>query len=276
MELYNQVSQTSARILTQRYSTSFGLAAKLLAKPIRPHIYNIYGLVRLADEIVDTYGKADAIQLLDALESEVYLAMKRRYSTNIIVHAFALTAVEFGISKKLIKPFFASMRMDAPGSEYKTNNYEAYIHGSAEVVGLMCLRVFCNKDNAQYAQLEAGATALGSAFQKANFLRDLAEDQLELGRYYFPIGTFEAFNEKIKRRIIADIKQDFAVARPAIRNLPASARVAVQAATGLYEELLQRLESTPAVDIRRRRVRVPNGKKLLIIAKAYTKGSRRG
>lgn len=272
MDLYNEVSQASAQYLTRRYSTSFGLATKLLEKSIRPHIYNIYGLVRLADEVVDVYGAKDAAQLLDTLESEVYDAIRRGYSSNMIVHAFAMTARQYQIAEPLIAPFFASMRMDAPGSIYAPEKYAAYIHGSAEVVGLMCLRVFCGGDNKQYERLQPGAAALGSAFQKVNFLRDLAEDNNALGRYYFPKGSFATFDEAIKREIITDIEHDFATARPAIQALPSGVRLAVACAANIYMELLHQLTATSAAAIRQHRVRVSNGKKLLIIAKTLAMG----
>lgn len=274
MELYDSVAEATSRRLTHAYSTSFGVATRMMQPSLRQDVYNIYGLVRLADEVVDSYGGADALTQLDILEGEVYAAIKRRYSTNLIVHAFAITANKYKITKTLIAPFFASMRIDAPGSTYNPKDYKAYIHGSAEVVGLMCLLVFCDGDSKQYNTLKDGAIALGAAFQKANFLRDLAEDHATLGRFYFPEGSFEAFDEAAKRVILADIEHDFAVAAPAIQRLPKSARTAVAAATNLYKELVQRLSDTPAAVIRQQRIRIPNQTKLLIIAKTIAKRGR--
>lgn len=262
---YDSLAFASSRQITNAYSTSFGSATKLFPIAMRPHIYNIYGLVRIADEVVDTYKKPAAEQILEELEQEVYAAIKRQYSTNMVVHAFALTAKQYGISKELIAPFFASMRTDAPGNVYRTADYESYIHGSAEVVGLMCLRVFCEGDSQEYDHLAAGAKALGSAFQKVNFLRDLAEDYKTLGRYYFPVGSFAAFDEDTKRSIISDIEHDFAVALPAIQKLPDGARPAVTLAYRYYKVLLQKLSETPAAEIKQRRIRVNTATKLRLL-----------
>jgi phytoene synthase len=266
--LYDSTAQVSSQELTQRYSTSFSLATRSFAKPIRRHIYNIYGLVRIADEIVDTYAGSDAVALLDALETEIYAAMSRRYSPNMVVHAFALTANQFSIGKELIAPFFASMRWDAPGAQYDPGDYQAYIHGSAEVIGLMCLRVFCDGNDIQYDKLKTGAIALGAAFQKINFLRDLADDHERLGRYYFPVDSFETFDDDTKQVLIADIRHDISIARPTIQMLPASVRPAVVAATSLYLALLDMLDTAPAAAIKTRRLRVSNGQKMWLFTRA--------
>jgi len=276
MDLYDRMAQQSSRRLTNGYSTSFRLAARLLAPNIRQAIYDIYGLVRLADEVVDTYGGADAAKLLDALETDVYAAIKRGYSTNMIVHAFAKTARTYHIDSTLLEPFFGSMQMDAPGAVYTPADYHAYIHGSAEVVGLMCLRVFCRGDAVQYRQLQAGAAALGAAFQKTNFLRDLADDHHTLGRFYFPDGSFEQFDDAAKSAVTTDIQHDFAQAEQAMRALPRSARLAVTTAARLYQALLGKLAATPATVIRQRRVRIPNARKVLIALTATLGGLVRG
>lgn len=274
MEQYDQVAAKTSRLVTNSYSTSFGLATRLFPVTIRPEIYNIYGLVRLADEIVDTYLGADAREQLDDLEHEVYRSLERHYSTNLIVHAFQLTANRYQIDKSLIAPFFYSMRLDTKSQKYTPELYARYIDGSAEVVGLMCLKVFVSTP-AEYAHLEPGARALGAAFQKVNFLRDLAADQADLSRCYFPGVTFESFNEENKADIIADIRHDFIIAKQAIAQLPQSARPAVSAAYEYYFRLLQRLETNSAESIKTRRVRVNNGVKLALLGKTLAKAKLR-
>jgi phytoene/squalene synthetase len=182
MDLYLSTSRAGSRLFTNAYSSSFGLARRLFSKSIRQHIYDIYGLTRIADEIVDTYHGPHAEAMLNELEAETYRAMERGYSANPIVHAFQATARQFGITQALLKPFFASMRTDLTKKSFTASQYQAYIYGSAEVVGLMCLRVFCNGDDARYDSLKDGASKLGAAYQKVNFLRDIAEDYKELGR----------------------------------------------------------------------------------------------
>lgn len=270
MDQYNQVAAQTARLVTNSYSTSFGLATRLFPLTIRGDIYNVYGLVRLADEIVDTYLGDDARAQLDDLEKEVYRALERHYSTNLIVHAFQLTANRFAIDKSLIAPFFYSMRLDTAPQKYNQALYDRYIDGSAEVVGLMCLKVFVDSP-AEYKHLEPGARALGAAFQKVNFLRDLAADQTELKRCYFPGLTFETFSEVDKAKIIDDIKNDFAVASQAIPQLPKTARPAVSAAYSYYSRLLQRLEVTPVATLKQKRVRINNGIKLVLLGQTMIK-----
>lgn len=270
MEQYDQVAAQTARLVTNSYSSSFGLATRLFPLTIRGDIYNIYGLVRLADEIVDTYLGDDARVQLDDLEKEVYRALEYRYSTNLIVHAFQMTANRYAIDKALIAPFFYSMRLDTAPRKYDQALYARYIDGSAEVVGLMCLKVFVASP-AEYVHLEPGARALGAAFQKVNFLRDLAADQTELKRCYFPGTTFKTFNEADKAEIIADIKNDFLIAQQAIPQLPKSARPAVSAAYGYYSRLLQRLEATPVATLKQKRVRINNGVKLVLLGQVMVK-----
>ncbi len=265
-DLYTVTAFETSKRLTENYSTSFSSASKLFSAPLRPHIYNIYGLVRIADEIVDTYKQKPSNALLNDLEKEVYEAIERGYSTNLIVHAFAVTAAAYGIGPELIKPFFDSMRIDAPGSTYKTKDYQRYIHGSAEVVGLMCLRVFCQGDKKEYAKLKKGAQALGSAFQKVNFLRDIRADHLELGRYYFPIGSYDDFDDDVKNSIITDITEDFLIAKEAIDQLPPSAKAAVKVAYHYYLELLDMLRRASAAQIKQSRLSVPSSRKIKILA----------
>lgn len=265
MTLYETVACQAARQLTESYSTSFSLASRLFGKPVRQHIYNIYGMVRLADEIVDSYRGHDAGKLLDDLEAETYAALERGYSTNLIVQAFVLTGRQYALGRDLIAPFFASMRSDIAPQSFDRQAYEKYIYGSAEVVGLMCLRVFTDGDQAAYAKLTPGAQALGAAFQKVNFLRDLADDSDALGRRYFPELLQSTLNESSKQAIIEDIEKDFAAARPSVGQLPITARPAVEASFRYYQELLGLLRATPAEIIRQRRVRVSDARKLWLL-----------
>lgn len=267
MDEYDQAAQLASKVVTQTYSTSFSSAIRLFSKPLRPHIYNIYGLVRITDEIVDTYQQTDAGQLLDDLEDEVYAALKRGFSTNVTVQAFCLTANSFSIDKSLIKPFFASMRMDLHKKTFTAAQYKTYIHGSAEVIGLMCLKVFVDGDQAQYTSLKNGAAALGSAFQKVNFLRDLADDHVTRGRYYFPIGSFETFDDKTKTKIINDIRADFKRAEPAVAKLPSEARPATRLAYTYYSRLLHKLEQAPASTITQKRVRLNRATKVWLVTR---------
>ena len=268
MELYDSVAYEASKRLTLSYSTSFGISSRLLGKSIRPHIYAIYGLVRIADEIVDTYKGIDARQLLDDLESETVAAIQRGYSTNPIVHAFALTAAKYAIEQSLITPFFASMRMDLIPRLYDPKEYEQYIHGSAEVVGLMCLKVFCDNDSKKYNDLQSGAAALGSAYQKVNFLRDMAADYTQLGRLYFPNVTYETFDEAAKQSIVNDIKNDFTKARVAIKSLPSSSRKATMTSLVYYNDLLQKLERTPVATLKSTRIRLPSRRKAALLLRS--------
>jgi 15-cis-phytoene synthase len=272
MDLYDKVAYENSRHLTLRYSTSFGISSRFFTKAMQPHIYAIYALVRIADEIVDTYGGKNAPKLLDDLESQTYETLRTGYSTDLVVHAFAKTANQFGIDQVLIKPFFDSMRMDLTPQTYRASNYQAYIHGSAEVVGLMCLRVFLSGDNKRFDELSKGASALGSAYQKVNFLRDLAADYKELGRLYFPDVTYDSFDEQAKQQIIADIKKDFGLALPALRQLPASSRKATLMSYVYYSELLKKLEQTPASTIKHTRIRVSSGRKLTLMLRTAAAG----
>ncbi len=270
MDLYNTASAATAKLFTEKYSTSFQLASRLFDKTIRPDIYNVYGLVRIADEIVDTYHGKDAKILLDDLETEVYAAIGRGYSVNPIVHAFQITANSSGITQELIKPFFASMRTDLGAVRLNQKQYHDYIYGSAEVVGLMCLKVFVNGDSKRYEQLKPGAQRLGSAYQKVNFLRDFAHDSQVLNRSYFPAVDYKTFNDAAKAKIIKDIEADFAAAEPYVKKLPQNARAAVATSYRYYSELLKALQSASANDIKTNRIRLPNAKKLAIFVQTGT------
>ena len=266
MEQYSNVSYELSALLTKRYSTSFGTSVTLLEKPLRRHIAAIYGLVRVADEIVDSYRGKDKLSQLDALESEVFTAIKKGYSTNPIVHSFAVTAEAYTIDKTLITPFFASMRTDITAKTFTQKEYNDYIHGSAEVIGLMCLKVFLEGDEKKYKKLTPGATALGSAYQKVNFLRDIKADHDELGRCYFPGVTFKSFSEADKRAIIVDIAKDLEFADKAIKQLPLSVRKAVRLSYRYYLELLEKLALTDASVLKENRLRVNNARKLWLYA----------
>lgn len=273
MELYTDTSYKLAKKLTLSYSTSFGKSSKLFDKHIRNHIYAIYGLSRIADEIVDTYKGKDAARLLKELEAQTFQAIKTGYSPNPLVHAFATTAKRYHIGRDLIRPFFKSMHMDLKPKEYNQRLYQIYIFGSAEVIGLMCLKVFCD-DKHLYKKLEPQAKALGSAYQKVNFLRDMKADYEERGRVYFPGIHFDKFNDRQKAIIIKDIKKDFAKAKPAIAELPKSARTAVAMSYAFYSELLRKLEKTPAEKIKADRVRVDSHKKAALFMTTRLKGGR--
>ncbi len=261
--LYDQVAEQTASIVIRRYSTSFGLASRLLEPQVRQHVENIYALVRVADEIVDGTALAtlDAGRALNELETSAHLAMDLGYSANLVVHAFALTSREVGFSTELTEPFFESMRMDLTQSVHDQTSFDRYVYGSAEVVGLMCLRAFVQHETLtpeQDARLVHGARALGAAFQKVNFLRDLAADYETLGRSYFPDVDVATFSEADKTRLLDDIDDDLSVSGEVIPELPKGSRRAVALAQGLFAELSRRLRATPASELVRSRVRVPN------------------
>jgi phytoene synthase len=263
--LYDRVAEETASIVIHRYSTSFGLASRLLGDGVRQHVENIYALVRVADEIVDgpaTEAGLDTVRagrVLNELEAETERAMREGFSANLVVHAFALTARDVGFGAELTAPFFESMRMDLTETEHDQASFDKYVYGSAEVVGLMCLRAFLHGGpEVDRARFEAGARALGAAFQKVNFLRDLAADFESLGRSYFPDVAVESFDEVTKLRLLDDIDADLAVSAAVIPDLPRSSRRAVALAQYLFAELSTRLRATPATELVRARVRVPN------------------
>jgi len=267
LSLYDGVAEETAAIVIRRYSTSFGLASRLLAPRVRQHVENIYALVRIADEIVDGgvidagLDTAAAGRYLDELEADTDQALQNGYSANLIVHAFARTAREVGFGTDLTAPFFHSMRMDLTDTEHDAESFDTYVYGSAEVVGLMCLQAFLQDAPMQEAQNERmvrGARALGAAFQKVNFLRDLAADFDTLGRSYFPGIRVDSFTEEEKHRLLDDIDHDLSVSAAVIPQLPAGSRKAVALAQGLFYELSRRLRATPATGLIRARVRVPD------------------
>ena len=269
MDLYTKNAYQLAELLTKNYSTSFSLSSRLFKRTIRPHIYAIYGMVRIADEIVDTYAGEGSEEKLHAFEREVIheLEIDTPFSTNPIVHAFAHTAKQFDITKELVEPFFASMRMDLTKNSFTKDEYDAYIYGSAEVIGLMCLRIFVSGNDQDCGQFKSGAQKLGSAYQKVNFLRDIAADFSERGRYYFPVGTFDLFDDTIKQQIISDIEADFAEASKSVERLPRSAKKAVRMSVTYYKRLLSILNKTSSSELKKRRFRVPTAQKAGLLAK---------
>ena len=260
--LYDRVAEETASIVIHRYSTSFGLASRLLGAGVRQHVENIYALVRVADEIVDGGASIDTLQAaraLNELEVETGEAMRIGFSSNLVVHAFALTARDIDFGEELTAPFFESMRMDLSQKQHDQASFDTYVYGSAEVVGLMCLRAFLHAEPVtDLPRFETGARALGAAFQKVNFLRDLAADFETLGRSYFPDVAVDSFDEATKLRLLDDIDADLAVSAAVVPDLPRSSRRAVALAQSLFAELSTRLRATPASELVRARVRVPN------------------
>jgi len=272
---YNAAAQASSAVIISEYSTSFGLAARLLEPRMRGQVRTIYALVRIADELVDGAAAGAGLdvdaqrELLDGLETETLRAIDCGFSTNLVVHAFAVTARETGIDVSLIAPFFASMRRDLDTVPFSDDTFATYIYGSAEVIGLMCLRSFLQKaspNEADMAALETGARHLGAAFQKINFLRDLADDYEALGRSYFPGIDPTTMTEVGKTRILDDIDADLAAASLALPLLPSGCRSAVRAAHDLFARLARKLRITPCTELCTTRVRVPDGEKLLLAA----------
>lgn len=269
LELYHEVCQKLSKKLTNKYSTSFSLGIRLIDKDYRWAVYSIYGLVRVADEIVDTFHDQDKETLLLYFKRATYAAIDNKLSVNPILHSFQKAARQFGIGKDLIEPFFESMAMDLDLKSYNETRYEHYIYGSAEVVGLMCLKVFCNGNEEEYIKLTQGARSLGSAFQKVNFLRDIKSDFEDRGRTYFPEINFHHFGEIEKQLIIDDIRKDFLEAYKGICQLPLNCRFGVYTAYRYYVKLLDRIEKWSVFKIKTARVRVPDSEKLSLLLLSY-------
>jgi len=270
-ELFNYISYKNSEILTKNYSTSFSLGILFIEKSIRKHIYAIYGLVRLADEIVDTFTDINQKEWLDKLKEDTYKAIQNGFSTNMILNSFQLTARKYNINKELIEPFFESMYMDLQKIEYNEKNYNKYIYGSAEVVGLMCLKIFVNGDDILYQNLKSYAQALGSAFQKVNFLRDIKNDVEILNRSYFPNIDLQNLTEEDKIKIVNEIESDFDKALPGIRMLPDNSRIGVTIAYEYYKTLLNKIKKSPSKNILKMRIRINNFLKILILLKVLIK-----
>jgi len=279
LALYNRAAHRASKEVIYSYSTSFGMATRVLNKGLRHHVENIYALVRVADEIVDgcaaqASAESDGFdpgELLTEFENETYLALVRGFSTNLVIHAFALTAREVGIKKDIIEPFFFSMRQDLTETIHDQKSFQVYVYGSAEVVGLMCLAAFVHGRDYTEEQkllLVKGARALGAAFQKVNFLRDLAADFDKLGRSYFPDVAIETFDEETKNRLVRDIENDLQISALSLPLLESSARKAVTAAQFLFHELNDKISKTPAEELIRTRISVNNLRKLFVLAKA--------
>ena len=278
--IFDDISYKVAKNVTNKYSTSFSLAVKMLGKSIRQDIYNIYGFVRFADEIVDSFHDYDKTLLLDNFEAQLYKALDQKISLNPILNAFQHTFHKHKLSLKNVESFMESMRLDLHKQNYNTKKeYDAYIYGSADVVGLMCLKVFVKGDLKKFEKLKTPAMKLGSAFQKVNFLRDLKEDFENLNRTYFPNTNLEAFDEHTKSDIISEIEKDFEQGYQGILQLPIDAKFAVFTAYRYYKQLLLKIKNTPAVEIKSTRIRISNPKKftksirrtILAISKKLTK-----
>ena len=268
--LFDDVSFKCSKLVTKSYSTSFSLAVKMLAPSIREDIYSIYGFVRFADEIVDSFHGYDKETLINDFEEEYYKAQKYGISLNPILNAFQHTVNRNNINDELIQSFLKSMKMDLIKSDYHTKEeYDEYIYGSADVVGLMCLKVFVNGDIEKYDEFKDEAMRLGSAFQKVNFLRDLKDDNLVLNRNYFPGVDLKSFDENSKVMIIKEIEEDFKVALQGIKKLPLEAKFGVYTAYVYYKKLLKKLENTPYADIRNSRIRISNYTKGILFANSF-------
>ena len=268
--LFDKVSYDCSKIVTQTYSTSFALATKMLGSSIRPDIYNIYGFVRFADEIVDSFHDYNGEELFNDFEKSLESALTNKISLNPILNSFQHTYHKYEIPYHLVASFMKSMRMDlTKNTYYSEKEYKDYIYGSADVVGLMCLMVFVKGDNKKYEQLKDCAMSLGSAFQKVNFLRDLKADFEVLDRSYFPNTNLNELDEESKIRIINEIREDFQKSYAGIQKLPREARLGVYTAYRYYNRLLGKLENTPSSLIRQVRIRVPDYQKFGLLAKSY-------
>lgn len=270
--LFDSVSHQCSKAVTKSYSTSFSLATKMLSGSIRQDIYNIYGFVRFADEIVDTFHDFDKEVLFNHFENDLELALEQKISLNPILNSFQETYHKYSIDKHLVSAFMKSMRTDLHKNTYLTDDeYRQYIYGSADVVGLMCLKVFVKGDSEKYESLKDSAMSLGSAFQKVNFLRDLKADYEDLSRTYFPNTDLSQLDEISKKAIIDDIEVDFANGLQGIKELPIEAKFGVFMAYRYYNQLLKKLKKTPALDIKSSRIRVPNYKKIELLTRSYVK-----
>ena len=270
--IFDEVSYSCSENVTKTYSTSFSLATRLLSENIRKDIYNIYGFVRFADEIVDSFHDYNKTELFNDFSDDLEKALANKIHLNPILNSFQHTFHKYKIDKDLVDSFMKSMRMDLTKKKYSTvKEYKEYIYGSADVVGLMCLKVFVQGDSKLYNKLKNNAMKLGSAFQKVNFLRDLKADKEDLNRTYFPNTKFEKLNESEKNEIINEIENDFKDGLEGIKQLPLDAKFGVFMAYRYYNQLLKKLKKTPATEIINRRIRVPNLKKIELLTRSYVK-----
>ena len=269
-DLFDKISFDCSRNVTKSYSTSFSSAVKMLAPNIRQDIYNIYGFVRFADEIVDSFHDYNKEELFASFEKDLEMALQNKISLNPILNAFQYTVTKYEIPYELITAFMKSMKLDLTKTEYKTESeYNEYIFGSADVVGLMCLKVFVNGDDSKYETLKDSAMRLGSAFQKVNFLRDLKADFEDLNRTYFPNTDLSKLDEVSKLKIIEEIEADFKAGYEGLIHLPIEAKFGVYTAYIYYKKLLSKLKSTPSAEIKNTRIRVSNYQKYGLFAKCY-------
>ena len=270
--IFDEVSYSCSENVTKTYSTSFSLATRLLSENIRKDIYNIYGFVRFADEIVDSFHDYNKTELFNDFSDDLEKALVNKIHLNPILNSFQHTFHKYNIDKDLVDSFMKSMRTDLTKKKYSTvKEYKEYIYGSADVVGLMCLKVFVQGDSKLYNKLKNNAMKLGSAFQKVNFLRDLKADKEDLNRTYFPNTKFEKLNESEKNEIINEIENDFKYGLEGIKQLPLDAKFGVFMAYRYYNQLLKKLKKTPATEIINRRIRVPNLKKFELLTRSYVK-----
>lgn len=268
MELYHNISKNASKHITRTYSTSFSLGIRLLDKSIHNAIYSIYGFVRLADEIVDTFHDFPKAEMLSEFKKDTYKSIDRKISVNPVLHSFQWAVNEYKIDMTLIDQFLKSMEQDLNDIEYSNDAYQEYIVGSAEVVGLMCLKVFVNGDQKLYEELEESARRLGAAFQKVNFLRDVKADYEDLGRTYFPGVDLTSFTSQEKSKIEQDIQNDFFYALEGIKKLPSSSRLGVFVAYRYYLSLFKKIKNIPSERLMQERIRVNNYKKLYITFKS--------
>lgn len=269
-QLYDSISSESSKIITKKYSTSFSIAVNLLSSNIREAIYNIYGFVRVADEIVDSFEEYPKEELLDRFEEEYRYSLKVGISTNPVINAFQGTVSKYNIDHALVDSFLKSMRTDLEKQNYDNQEeIDNYIYGSADVVGLMCLKVFVQGDDEKYNNLKEPAMKLGSAFQKVNFLRDLNEDFENLHRSYFPNINPNNFTEEDKSKVLLEINNDFEEAYEGIVKLPKEAKLAVYVAYKYYFNLLHKIERTPSKTLKEKRIRVSNPKKMALLVVSF-------
>jgi phytoene/squalene synthetase len=273
MTLFDKTTLECSKVITKSYSTSFSLGIRTLDKKYRGPVYAIYGFVRFADEIVDTFHDYDKHDLLERFEAETYRAIDEKISLNPVLHSFQMVIHRYGIEMKLIDAFLRSMRMDLHKNSFSRIGYEEYIYGSAEVVGLMCLRIFTERDDKLYEELKAPAKRLGAAFQKVNFLRDIRSDYFDRGRIYFPGIDFTNFRNIDKERIEIDIEEDFRAAYEGIIRLPNGARKGVYLSYIYYLKLFEKIKRLPAEKILHQRIRIPDVKKLILVIPILFKNS---
>ncbi|MCP2044623.1 phytoene/squalene synthase family protein [Pontibacter sp. HSC-36F09] len=271
MDLFKDTCLKCSKLITEAYSTSFTLGIKTLHSKFHDPIYAIYGFVRCADEIVDTFHDFDKRKLLDQFSQQTFEAIEQGISLNPVLHAFQCVVNEYKIDRAYIEAFLKSMAMDLDDHVYDPALYKEYIYGSAEVVGLMCLKVFCEGDDEQFERLKKPACSLGAAFQKVNFLRDMQSDFKDRGRVYFPAVDIHTFNNVCKAQIEADIAKDFEDAYAGILALPRSARMGVYLAYVYYQKLFRKIKGLPATHILNERVRVPDNTKFALLLGSYVR-----